>query len=66
MEHEAKDIDDNIEMKDKNKEIESENESVEEECCSDATYLARQMASAEKLCQSDLIVIIFKEIQCNL
>lgn len=67
MEYETKDADDNIEMKDKNtyKETESENESVEEEYCSDATYLARQMASAEKLCQSDLIVIILKEIQCN-
>ncbi|GAB1868905.1 hypothetical protein CAJAP_09984 [Camponotus japonicus] len=57
MEHETKDVDDNIEVKDKNtcKETESENESVEEEYCSDATYLARKMASAEKLCQSDLI-----------
>lgn len=66
MEHETEDINDDI-KKDKYtyKEAESEDESLEDEYCSDATYLARKMASAEKLCQSDLIVIILKEIHCN-
>lgn len=76
MEHEAENID-NIKKKDKNidnikmededsyKDSGSGDESVEEEHCSDATYLARQMASAERLCQSDTIVIILKQIQCN-
>lgn len=59
MEHETKDDDDNI-KKDENtsKETDSKDESMEEEYYSDATYLARKMASAEKLCQSDLTVII--------
>lgn len=66
MEHETEDVDDDI-KRDENthKESESEDECLEEEYYSDATYLARQRASAEKLCQSDLIVIILKEIQYN-
>lgn len=65
MEHETEDVDN---MKKKNENIsqkaESEDEGIKEEYCSDATYLARQMTSAERLCQSDSIVIILKEIQC--
>lgn len=37
-------------------------EGVEEEYCSDATYLARQIASAERLCQAESTVITLKEI----
>lgn len=56
MEHETEDVDGDI-KRDENthKESESEDECLEEEYYSDATYLARQRASAEKLCQSDLI-----------
>lgn len=41
----------------------SDDEDVLEDYCSEATYLARQMASAERLCQAESIVIILKEIQ---
>ncbi|KMQ95451.1 hypothetical protein RF55_4329, partial [Lasius niger] len=74
MEHEAENID-NIKKKDKNidnikmededsyKDSGSGDESVEEEQCSDATYLARQMASAERLCQSDTIKLYNLRVQ---
>lgn len=40
-------------------------EDVKEEYCSDATYLAQQMTSAERLGQAESKVIILKEIQFN-
>ncbi|XP_072743756.1 uncharacterized protein [Anoplolepis gracilipes] len=50
---ETEDVD-NIRMNNKNSsEDESESEGLEEEYCSDATYLARQMALEEKLCSAD-------------
>ncbi|XP_071628191.1 uncharacterized protein [Temnothorax longispinosus] len=52
--------DDNLKRKLKNKDIckvepSSDDEGVEEEYCSDATYLARQIASAERLSQEKLL-----------
>ncbi|KAL6448200.1 hypothetical protein ACFW04_000298 [Cataglyphis niger] len=64
MEHETEDVDN---MKKKNENIsekaESEDEDIKEEYCSDATYLARQMASAERLCQSDSIKLYNLRVQ---
>lgn len=64
MEYEAEDVD-NMQKINENtsKEAESEDEDIEEEYCSDATYLARQMASAEKLCQSDSIKLYNLRVQ---
>lgn len=42
--------------------VESEDEGIEEEYCSEATYLANKMKSAERLCQKESTVIILKEI----
>ena len=76
MEHKTNDVG-TVKTRNKNKENDSwkkynsskeddlTDDSVEEEYCSDATYLARRMASAEKLRESEIIVIIFREIQYN-
>ncbi|XP_071628192.1 uncharacterized protein [Temnothorax longispinosus] len=60
--------DDNLKRKLKNKDIckvepSSDDEGVEEEYCSDATYLARQIASAERLSQEKLLLLsIFQQL----
>lgn len=42
------------------RQVGSDDEDVIEENCSDATYLARQITSAERLCQAESTVIISK------
>lgn len=52
-------------LRNKNTRKAGSNEDVKEEDCSDATYLAQQMTSAERLGQAESKVIILKEIQFN-
>lgn len=55
----------NIDKDRKERKRMKEDEDIEEKYCSDATYLARQMTLTERLSQSDSMVIILKEFQCN-